>query len=417
MFNRNLEELAKQVEEDIKPVYNELDRISLLNHAKVLDAFHKTRVSEYHLKGSTGYGYGDPGREAVEKVFASVFRAEAALVRGQISCGTHAISVCLFGILRPGDELLFVTGQPYDTLQEVIGVRGSASGSLREWGITYQQVNLLGDGGVDEDGIIKSLNNRTKVVMIQRSRGYDWRPAVGIKEIEKICKLVRSVREDIVVLVDNCYGEFVEEKEPIEAGADLAAGSLTKNPGGGIVPTGGYIVGKNHLVEMVANRMTAPGLGGNVGASLEFNRWFLQGLFLAPHVVSEALKGSVFTAGLFERLGYEVSPRHEEQRSDIIQAVRLKSEEEMVAFCRGLQKGSPLDGHVIPEPVNIPGYEDKIVMAGGTFVAGSTIELSADGPVREPFAVYMQGGLSKEYVKLGIMSAAKECLSAGAKKV
>ncbi len=417
MFNRDIEEIAAEIEADINPVYRDLERISLANHAKVLEAFHKARISEYHLKGTTGYGYGDSGREAVEKVFASVFRAEAALVRGQISCGTHAITLCLFGILRPGDELLFVTGQPYDTLQEVIGTRGTAPGSLREWGVTYRQVNLCNDGDISENEISASINNKTKVVMIQRSRGYDWRPAFDIGRIEKLCQLVRQIRNDVVIFVDNCYGEFTEEKEPIEAGADLAAGSLTKNPGGGIVPTGGYIVGKSRLVEMVSGRLTAPGIGGEVGASLDFNRWFLQGLFLAPHVVCEALKGAVFASALFERLGYEVSPRFDEKRSDIIQGIRFDSGEEMIAFCRGLQKGSPLDGHIIPEPVKMPGYDDPVVMAGGTFVAGSTIELSADGPMREPYAIYMQGGLSKEYVKLGILSAARECISMKAKKV
>lgn len=403
-----LSQIIEEVENLVEPIYRNFDKTSLINHKKVLDAFHKSRISEYHLKGSTGYGYGDPGRQAVEEVYASVFKAEAALVRGQITSGTHAIALCLFGILRPGDELLSITGQPYDTLEEVIGVRGSAHGNLKEWGISYRQVNLSADGKFDKDFICSSINNKTKMVMIQRSRGYEWRPALNTSEIESICKIIKNVKEDIVVFVDNCYGEFVEECEPIEVGADLAAGSLIKNPGGGLAPTGGYVVGHRNLVEKAAARLTAPGLGGNVGASLDFNRLFLQGLFFSPHVVCEALKGAVFASALFERIGYDVSPGYRDSRSDIIQGIRLGSEDKMIAFCRGLQKGSPLDGHIIPEPAHMPGYDDKVIMAGGTFISGSTIELSADGPLREPYAVYMQGGVSKEYSKLGIISAASE---------
>ncbi|MHB9093321.1 MAG: methionine gamma-lyase family protein [Eubacteriales bacterium] len=409
-------QITEEVERSIAPVYQHIEQISLLNHQKVLDSFHEARVSEYHLKGSTGYGYGDAGREAVEKVFASVFRTEAALVRGQIASGTHAIALCLFGVLRPGDELLSITGRPYDTLEEVIGIRGSAHGSLRDLGVSFKQVNLLADGSFDIEGIKQCIGEKTRMVMIQRSRGYDWRSAIDIAKIEEVCQIIKSIKEGAVVFVDNCYGEFVEEREPIEAGADLAAGSLIKNMGGGIAPTGGYVVGHASLVDMAANRLTAPGIGGRVGATLEFNRWFLQGIFLAPHVVSEALKGAVFAAALFEKLGYQVSPGFSDKRSDIIQGIRFGSAEEMVAFCRGLQKGSPLDGHITPEPAPMPGYDDPVVMAGGTFVAGSTIELSADGPLREPFAIYMQGGLSKEYIKLGVMSAAKECISVNKEK-
>lgn len=409
MSENALSSIIEAVDNKIGPVYRGLEEISLGNHKKVLDAFHEARVSEYHLKGSTGYGYGDAGREAVEKVFASVFRAESALVRGQIASGTHAITLCLFGILRPGDELLFVTGKPYDTLEEVIGVRGSAQGNLSQWGISYKQLKLLKDGDFDEDGIKAGISEKTRIVMIQRSRGYDWRSAFDISKIERVCRLIRSIRDDVIIFVDNCYGEFVEEKEPIEVGADLAAGSLIKNPGGGIAPTGGYIVGRAELVDMAANRLTAPGIGGRVGATMDFNRLFLQGIFLAPHVVCESLKGVVFTSALFEKLGYEVSPKYNDNRSDIIQGIRFRDKEKMVAFCRGLQKGSPLDGHITPEPAAMPGYSDRVVMAGGTFIAGSTIELSADGPLREPYAIYMQGGVSKEYVRLGVISAATEC--------
>lgn len=417
MHDKNLDHCVKEVEELIAPIFRDIDKTSLVNHEKVLGAFHRARISEYHLQGSTGYGYGDAGREAVEKVFAGVFGAEASLVRGQIASGTHAIALCLFGVLRPGDEMLGITGKPYDTMEETIGLRGAAPGNLKDWGISFKQVDLLPGGKPDFKGIKENIGNKTRMIMLQRSRGYDWRPAITISQIEELCTFIRGIKKDVIIFVDNCYGEFVEEKEPIEAGADLAAGSLIKNMGGGIAPTGGYVAGRADLVEMAANRLTAPGIGGEVGATLNFNRWFFQGMFIAPHVVSEALKGSVFAAALFERLGYEVSPRYNEPRSDIIQAIRLGHEEEMVAFCRGLQKGSPLDGHVVPEPAPMPGYNDRVIMAGGTFVAGSTIELSADGPLREPYAIYMQGGLSKEYVKLGIISAARESIAARPKKI
>ena len=409
--NLDLEEIIDEVEELITPVYRGLDRISLCNHSKVLRAFHKARVSEFHLKGSTGYGYGDAGRDAVESVFASVFGSEAALVRGQIVSGTHAITLCLFGILRPGDEVLSISGAPYDTLQEVLGIRANAPGNLAQWGIKYREVDFLPDGGLDREGIISAINKNTKMVIIQRSRGYEWRPALSISQISEACKMVRSVSDKAVIFVDNCYGEFVEETEPIEAGADLAAGSLIKNMGGGIAATGGYIVGKAELVEMAAHRLTAPGIGGEVGATLDYNRMFLQGVFSSPHIVCEALKGAVFASALFEKMGYVVSPKYNESRSDIVQGLCFENEEQMVAFCRGLQKGSPLDGYVVPEPVLMPGYTDKVVMAGGTFISGSTIELSADGPIREPYAVYMQGGISRDYVKLGLISAARECIT------
>lgn len=411
-FNR----LVGEIEEMTQPVYRRLEEVSLTNHKKVLEAFHQNRVSEYHLKGSTGYGYGDAGRQAVEDVYAAIYKAEAALVRGQIASGTHAIALCLFGILRPGDELLFISGKPYDTLEEVIGVRGSAPGSLREMGVSYQQVEMYPDGSFNHEEVKFRVNDKTKIVMIQRSCGYDWRSSSNIAQIAEVIRTIRSTGHNVVIFVDNCYGEFVEESEPIEAGADLVAGSLIKNLGGGVVPSGGYVAGRAELVEMAAGRLTAPGIGGKIGATLEYNRWFLQGVFLAPHVVCEALKGAVFAAALFEKIGYEVSPTYQEFRSDIIQGIRFGRSEEMVAFCRGLQKGSPLDGHVIPEPAEMPGYDDPVIMAGGTFVSGSTIELSADGPLREPYAIYMQGGLSKEYVKLGIISAAQGCLAAKTNK-
>lgn len=411
MTENEISRLAGEIEDIVQPIYRRLEEVSLKNHKKVLDAFHQARVSEYHLKGTTGYGYGDAGRQAVEDVYAAVYKAEAALVRGQIASGTHAIALCLFGILRPGDELLFISGKPYDTLEEVIGVRGRAPGSLKEMGVSYQQVDMYPDGSFDHERIKSNINEKTKIVMIQRSCGYDWRSSSKIAQIADVVRTIRSTGRDVVIFVDNCYGEFVEEYEPIEVGADLVAGSLIKNMGGGVVPSGGYVAGRADLVEMAANRLTAPGIGGKVGATLEYNRWFLQGMFLAPHVVCEALKGAVFAAALFEKIGYEVSPTYKEYRSDIIQGIRFGSSEEMVAFCRGLQKGSPLDGHVTPEPAVMPGYDDPVIMAGGTFISGSTIELSADGPLREPYAIYMQGGLSKDYVKLGIISAARACLA------
>ncbi len=407
----SLEDIVGEVEDLITPVYRKLDHISLHNHSKVLRAFHKARVSEFHLKGSTGYGYGDAGRDAVESVFASVFGAEAALVRGQIVSGTHAITLCLFGILRPGDEVLSISGTPYDTLQEVLGIRENAPGNLAEWGIKYREVDFLPEGGLDREGIVSAINENTRMVLIQRSRGYQWRPSLSIAQISEACELVGSVSDKIIIFVDNCYGEFVEELEPIEAGADLAAGSLIKNMGGGIAATGGYIVGKADLVEMAAHRLTAPGIGREVGATLDFNRMFLQGIFSAPHIVCEALKGAVFASALFEKMGFSVSPKYHETRSDIVQGICFENEAQMVAFCRGLQKGSPLDGYVVPEPVPMPGYTDRVVMAGGTFISGSTIELSADGPIREPYAIYMQGGISRDYVKLGLISAARECIA------
>lgn len=404
-------ELVEEIEEQIRPVYKNIEKTSLKNHSKVLNAFHLARISEYHLKGSTGYGYDDAGREAIEKVYASVFNTEAALVRGQITSGTHAIALCLFGVLRPGDELLAITGKPYDTLEEAIGIRGEAEGSLAHFGVSFKQVDLLPGGKINFDAVKNSITSKTRMVMMQRSRGYEWRSAISVSHIEQACKLIKDLNKNVIIFVDNCYGEFVEDKEPTEVGADLVAGSLIKNLGGGIAPTGGYVAGRAHLVEMCANRLTAPGVGGHVGATLDFNRWFLQGLFMAPHVVAEALKGAVFASALFEKLGYEVSPSYDEFRTDIIQGICFRDREAMISFCKGLQKGSPLDGHIVPEPAPMPGYNDDVIMAGGTFVAGSTIELSADGPLREPYAIYIQGGLSKEYVKLGLISAANYCIN------
>ncbi|HZK18456.1 MAG TPA: methionine gamma-lyase family protein [Clostridia bacterium] len=403
--------LAEKVDSELGELYKEVDRIAFTNHKKVLAAFQKARVSDYHFQGSTGYGYGDQGRETLEKVYSLVFNTEAALVRGQIVSGTHALAICMYGILRPGDELLFVQGTPYDTLEEVIGIRGDGNGSLLDYGVTYKQVETQADGHLDYPEITAALGENTKLLLIQRSCGYSLKPSLCVSEIQRLIAHVKNIKPGIIVMVDNCYGEMVEEREPTDVGADIVAGSLIKNPGGGIAPTGGYVAGKKNLVEMSSNRWTAPGVGNEVGPVLDWQRLFYQGLFLAPHTVAEALKGAVFSARFFEKLGFEVFPRHENPRTDIIQAIKLGSPERVVAFCQGLQKGSPVDSYVLPEPWGMPGYGDKVIMAAGTFVQGASLELTADGPIRPPYAVYMQGGLSKEYVKLGAISAAREVLS------
>lgn len=401
--------LAEEVEEEIQPFYRKIDRQSAKNHARVLAAFHQAKVSEFHLRSSTGYGYGDQGRETLEKVYASIFDSEEALVRGQIISGTHAIALCLFGVLRPGDELLTVQGSPYDTLQEIIGIKGSVSGSLKELGISYRQIDLLA-GGLNWKSIAKAISNRTKMLLIQRSSGYTSRSSLKLKEMEKLIAFVKNQRPEVVVCVDNCYGEFVEDREPPAIGADLTAGSLIKNPGGGLAPGGGYVAGRSDYVEMAASRWSAPGISKEVGPAPEFQRLLFQGLYLAPHMVAEALKGAVFTARLFERLGFTVFPAYHEIRTDIIQGILLGSPGRLLAFCRGLQKASPVDSHICPEPASLPGYRDQIIMAAGTFVQGASLELSADAPLREPYVVYLQGGLSKEYVKLAVLSAAREVL-------
>ena len=413
--NGNLDQLAREVEEEVRPLYGRIENRALANHSKVLEAFHRAKVSDFHLKSSTGYGYGDQGREALEKVYARVFRAEAALVRGQIVSGTHAIALCLYGVLRPGDVLLSLQGEPYDTLGEMIGVRGDGMGSLKEMGVTYRQLELLPGGEVDWAALKNELagGGRVRLVMLQRSRGYSQKPSLSTGDIRRICAAVREESPETAVFVDNCYGEFVEEQEPIEAGADIVAGSLIKNPGGGLAPTGGYVAGKMSLVEMAAARWTAPGIGSEVGPSPEYQRLFFQGLFLAPHVVAEALKGAVFAARFFERMGFPVYPAYDEARTDTVQAVLLGSREKMLAFCRGIQKASPVDAHVLPEPNAMPGYEDAVVMAAGTFVQGASLELTADGPVRSPYAVYLQGGLFKEHIRLAVLAAAREILAVG----
>lgn len=413
----NLEQvlnLFRRRAEDASASYRQrVDAISLHNHHKVLEAFRKMRVSDHHFKGGTGYGYGEYGKDTLDQLFARVFGTEDALVRPHIVSGTHAITLCLFGTLRPGDELLSATGTPYDTLQKVIGFPHRTLNSLVEWGVTYRQVELTSEGYLDLQGVVEAVSPRTRMVLIQRSRGYQWRPSIPVASIQELVGAIKAKHPHVVCFVDNCYGELVEEREPTEVGVDLMAGSLIKNPGGGIVPAGGYVVGKTKYVKMAAARLFAPGLGTAVGAWPEGYRQIFQGLFLAPHVVGEALKGAIWTSAFLTSLGFEVSPKPWEPRTDIIQAVRLETPERLVAFCRGLQQGSPVDSHILPEPSGIPGYADQVVMAGGTFIQGSSIELSADGPVRPPYAVYIQGGLSQEYVKLGVLHAVRYLIEQG----
>lgn len=400
--------LSQEVLEGLKEEFAEIEKIEEYNQYKIIKAMAKNELSDYCLLESTGYGYNDIGREAVEKIFSDVFKSEDALVRPQIISGTHALSICLFGILRPGDEFLSVTGEPYDTLKNVI--KGEGLGSLKDYNIKFSKIELK-HGKADFESIKNSINEKTKLVLIQRSRGYSLRPSLSISEIEELIGFIKGLNKEIICMVDNCYGEFVEEKEPIEVGADLCAGSLIKNPGGGIAPTGGYIVGKKNLIELCSYRLFAPGIGKNCGPSIIPNRIILQGLFYAPMVVSEAKKGALFTAKMFESLGFEVFPKKEEKRSDIVTALLLKNKEILIEFCRGLQKVGPVDSHVTPEPWDMPGYDHQVIMAGGSFIQGASIELSADAPIKEPYAVYVQGGLSFYHVKLGILCALQNLIN------
>ena len=403
-------ELAKQAEEEIKPQFEIIDRIAMANTRKVMTAFQDNKVSDSCFAGTSGYGYDDLGREVLDKVYAQVFCTEAALVRIGFVNGTHALSAALFAMLKPGDTLLSVTGLPYDTLRNAIGIEGDCHGSLKFYGINYKQVDLK-DGEPDFESIKAALSDKTiTAVLIQRSRGYENRKAFSAEEIGKICKTVKSVAPNVNVMVDNCYGEFTGEHEPTEYGVDLMAGSLIKNPGGGLAPTGGYIVGWKELVENAAMRLTTPGIGGECGATLGNNRLLFQGLFVAPHVVAQAIKTMVFCSAMMNKLGFESSPAPDEQRNDIIQMVTLGSAENMKKFCRGIQGGAPVDSYVSPEPWQMPGYNVPVIMAAGAFVQGSSIELSADGPMREPYMLYVQGGITYESGKLGIMMAVNEML-------
>ena len=403
---------ARETEAALKERFEEIDGVAEYNQLKVIKAMQEARVSDIHFAGTTGYGYNDLGRDTLEEVYARAFHGEDALVRPQLISGTHALTVALSGNLRPGDEILSPVGKPYDTLEEVIGIRDSV-GSLKEFGITYSQVDLLPDGSFDFEGIRKAINERTKLVEIQRSKGYATRPTLSVARIGELISFIKSIKPDVICMVDNCYGEFVERMEPSDMGADMVVGSLIKNPGGGLAPIGGYICGTKECVERCAYRLSAPGLGQEVGANLGLMPAFYQGLFLSPTVVSGALKGAVFAANIYEKLGFACVPNATESRHDIIQAVTLGSREAMVAFCKGIQAAAPVDSYVTPEPWAMPGYDSDVIMAAGAFVQGSSIELSADGPIREPYAVYFQGGLTWYHAKLGILMSLQKLVEAG----
>ncbi len=392
-------------EKQITEHFELLDDIKTFNQYKVLDVFQKCRITDMHFSWNTGYGYNDPGRDALENVYSMLFRTDAALVRPIIVNGTHALTLMLTGVLRPGDELIYCTGSPYDTLWEVIGLRGEGRGSLKDFGITYNQVELLPDGSIDLDALGIVISPKTKAIAVQRATGYGWRKAITIDEIEKWVNYVKGIDPNIICMVDNCYGEFLETKEPTEVGADVLAGSLIKNPGGGLALTGGYIAGRSDLIEKISYRMTSPGIGGECGLTFGQSRTMFQGLFIAPQTVNGAVKGAILCAKVFENLGYEVCPGAGDKRSDIIEAVKLGNPEAVIAFCEGIQAAAPIDSHVQPIPWEMPGYEDEVIMAAGAFIQGSSIELSADAPIREPYIVYFQGGLTYEHSKFGVLKA------------
>lgn len=401
-------QLAKEVEEKIMPFHKKIDEMAFFNQQKVLAAFRKHQVSDFHLHPSTGYGYDDEGRDNLERVYAETFGAEAAIVRSQIISGTHAITLSLFGVLRPGDELVYITGKPYDTLQSIVDGGDKDTGSLKDFGIGYSHVDLIEDQFIDWEGVGAAIGDKTKMVAIQRSKGYATRPSFTIEEIQEMCQKIREIKSDVVIFVDNCYGEFVEAMEPTEVGADLMAGSLIKNPGGGLAKIGGYIAGRADLVEKCAYRMTSPGIGAEAGASLNTLADFYQGFFLAPHVVAQSLKGAVFTSAMLEEIGMTTYPHFTAKRTDLIQSVSFQTADQMVAFCQEIQAASPINAHFAPVPAYMPGYEDDVIMAAGTFVQGSSIELTADGPIRPPYTAYIQGGLTYEHVKYAVCSAVQK---------
>ena len=404
------------IEEELRERFAGIDAVAEYNQMKVIRGMQVNRVSDIHFAATTGYGYNDLGRDTLEDVYASVFHGESALVRPQLISGTHALHVALSGNLRPGDELLSPVGKPYDTLEEVIGIRDSV-GSLKEYGVTYRQVDLLEDGSFDYEGIEKALNDRTKLVTIQRSKGYATRPTLSVARIGELIAFIKRRKPEVICMVDNCYGEFVEKMEPTDVGADMIVGSLIKNPGGGLAPIGGYIVGKREGVDKASYRLSAPGLGKEVGASLGINQQLYQGLFLSPTVVAGALKGAVFAANVYERLGFGVVPDGREPRHDIIQAITFGTPEGVIAFCKGIQAAAPVDSFVTPEPWDMPGYDSPVIMAAGAFVQGSSIELSADGPIKPPYAVYFQGGLTWYHAKLGILKSLQQLLDDGVLKI
>lgn len=407
---------GEKIIEELKDRFTKIDKTAEYNQCKVLSAMKKNRVDAACFAASTGYGYNDLGRDKIEKVYADAFHTEAALVRPQIVCGTHALTVALSANLLPGDELLSPVGKPYDTLEEVIGIRESKC-SLKEYGVSYKQVDLLPDGSFDYDNIARAISEKTKLVTIQRSKGYQTRPTFSVKQIGELIAFVKKIKPNVIVMVDNCYGEFVEEIEPSDVGADMTVGSLIKNPGGGLAPIGGYICGTKECVDRCAYRLSAPGLGQEVGASLGVMQSFYQGFFLAPTVVAGAEKGAIFAAEVYERLGFKVFPSAKEERHDIIQAVEFGSKEGMIAFCKGIQESAPVDSYVTPIPWEMPGYESEVIMAAGAFIQGSSIELSADGPIREPYAVFFQGGLTWYHAKIGILTSLQEMLNSGLVKL
>ena len=406
---KKIEEITKKIEKEIEPEFKKIEKICEKNSIKVIKAFQECNLQEMHLQTSTGYGIDEPGRNKIEEIYANIFKAEDSLVRAQFISGTHALAITLSALLRPNDTIISITGAPYDTLQTVIGLGENPSkSSLKQYGVKYEQIELVNDE-FNEKAIQQRLSNKdVKLIEIQRSRGYSTRKSINIDKIEKIIEKIREVNREVIIMVDNCYGEFVEEKEPIEVGADIAVGSLMKNLGAGIATSGAYIVGKKELVELCAERLTAPGIGKEIGPSLNQNTNLLKGLFFAPQVVSSSLKTAIFASKILEELGYKVEPRYNEKRADIVQTIHLGSKEKLIKFCQGIQKGSPIDSNVIPEPGEMGGYEDKVIMAAGTFTEGSTIELSCDGPIREPYIAYMQGGLTYEYGKYGILKAIEE---------
>ena len=402
---------GKEVLNGLKERFEKIDEVAEYNQMKVLNAMQECKVSDVHFAATTGYGYNDLGRDTLEEVYAKVFHTEDALVRPQLVSGTHALAVALSSQLRPGDELLSPVGKPYDTLEEVIGIRESV-GSLAEYGVTYRQVDLLEDGTFDWDNIRKVINDKTKMVTIQRSKGYQTRPTFSVGQIGELIKFVKEIKPDVICMVDNCYGEFVETIEPTDVGADMCVGSLIKNPGGGLAPIGGYIVGKKECIERAAARLTSPGLGKEVGASLGVISSFYQGFFLAPTVTAGALKGAVFAANIYEKLGFAVVPNGSESRHDIIQAVTFGTPEGVIEFCKGIQAAAPVDSYVVPEPWAMPGYDSDVIMAAGAFVQGSSIELSADAPIKPPYAVYFQGGLTWNHAKFGILMSLQKLVEA-----
>lgn len=408
-----LEQIAIQLEQKCEPYFKQVDKMVYQNQRKVLQAFQEEHVGDHHFGSTDGYGYDDSGREILETIYAKVFGGEDALVRPQIVSGTHAISTALFAMLRPGDELLYITGAPYDTLEEVIGKRGQTSGSMKELGITYNEVDLLPDNSIDFSGVKEAINKQTKVVGIQRSKGYEDRPSFTIDEIKEMIEFVKRIDENIIIFVDNCYGEFVEEKEPLDVGADIIAGSLIKNPGGGLVRAGGYIVGKESLVDAAAHWLTAPGLGKDAGPTLNMLQEMFQGFFLAPHIVGEALKGAIFTASMMNNFDIHTTPAYNDQRTDIIQSITFHDEEKMILFCELIQANSPVNSYVAPYPSEMPGYDEKVIMAAGTFIQGSSIELSIDGPIRPPYITFLQGGLTYAHVKIAIIETMKTFIDKG----